>query len=133
MRPKNPPPLYAPDVVAEAIVHAAEHPVRELTVGGSGRLMEALDHWLPGTMDRIMARLLPRMQQSRVPAGERGPAGLYAAAGEARERSGDAHLVFERSAYTAAARRPAAMLGMAVIAAGALALAGGLLRHRSGR
>ena len=133
MEPQNPPPLYAPEVVAEAILHAAEHPVREVTVGGSGRLVEALDHWLPGTMDWIMARLLPRMQQSRVPAGEDGPAGLYAAAGEARERSGDARLVFERSAYTAATRHPAAMLGMAVIAAGALAFAGGLLRHRSGR
>jgi NAD(P)-dependent dehydrogenase (short-subunit alcohol dehydrogenase family) len=133
MEPKNPPPLYAPEVVAEAILHAAEQPVRELTVGGSGRPMEALDHWLPGITDRIMARLLPRMQQSRIPADERGPAGLYAAAGEARERSGDTQLVFERSAYTAAARHPLGMLGIAVIAAGALAFAGGLLRHRSGR
>ena len=133
MQPQNPPPLYAPEVVAEAILHAAEHPVREVTVGGSGRLLEALDHWWPGTMDRIMARVLPRMQQSRTPADERGPAGLYAAAGEARERSGDAPLVFERSAYAAAARHPLATLGMAVVAVGALAFAGGLLRHRSSR
>jgi hypothetical protein len=131
MQPQNPPPLYAPEVVAEAILHAAEQPVREVTVGGSGRLLEALDHWLPGTMDRIMARLLPRMQQSRTPADERGPAGLYAAAGEARERSGDGHLVFQRSAYTAAARHPLATLGMAVVAAGALAFAGGLMRRRT--
>jgi hypothetical protein len=105
--------------------------VREITVGGSGRLIEALDHWLPGTLDRIMARVLPRMQQSRTPADERGPAGLYAAAGEARERSGDADLVFERSAYTAAALHPTVMLGMAVVAAGALAFASGLVRHRA--
>ena len=133
MQPQNPPPLYAPEVVAEAILHAAEQPVRELTVGGSGRLLEAFDHWLPGTMDRIMARLLPRMQQSRTPAGERGPAGLYAAAGEARVRCGIGQLLLERSAYPAAARHPAALLGMAVIAVGALAFAGGLLRHRAGR
>jgi short-subunit dehydrogenase len=131
MQPKNPPPLYAPEIVAEAILHAAERPVRELTVGGSGRLLEALDHWLPGTMDRIMAQFLPRMQQSGTPARDRAP-GLYTAAGEARERSGDAHFVFERSAYTAAARYPLAMLGMALLAAGALAFAGGLLRRRSG-
>jgi short-subunit dehydrogenase len=133
MQPRNPPPLYAPEVVAEAILHAAEQPVREVTVGGSGRLLEALDHWLPGTMDRIMARLLPRMQQSEAPAGARGPAGLHAAAGEARERSGDARLVFERSAYNAAMRRPVATLGLALVAAGALAFAGGLLRRRSNR
>jgi NAD(P)-dependent dehydrogenase (short-subunit alcohol dehydrogenase family) len=29
MRPQNPPPLYAPEVVARAILHAAEHPARE--------------------------------------------------------------------------------------------------------
>jgi short-subunit dehydrogenase len=131
MQPQNPPPLYAPEVVAEAILHAAEHPVREVTVGGSGRLLEALDHWLPATMDRIMARLLPRMQQSRSPARERGPAGLYAAAGEARERSGHASFVLERSAYTAAARHPLAALGMTVLAAGALTFAGGLMRRRT--
>lgn len=131
MRPQNPPPLYAPEVVAKAILYAAEHPMRELTVGGSGRILEALDHWLPGIADRIMARLLPKTQQSRRPAERRGPSGLYAAAGGARERSGDAAMTFERSACTAAARHPLASLGVMAIAAGALAFAGGLLRHRA--
>jgi len=39
--------------------------------------------------------------------------------------------VLERGAYTAAVRHPIAALGMAVIAAGALAFAGGLMRHRT--
>jgi NAD(P)-dependent dehydrogenase (short-subunit alcohol dehydrogenase family) len=133
MQPKNPPPLYAPEVVARAILHAAVQPVREITVGGSGRLIEALDHWLPGATDRVMARLLPAMQQSRAPAVERGGAGLYAAAGEARERSGDASFVLEHSAYSATARHPLGALGLAVVAAGAIAFATGLLRHRAGR
>jgi short chain dehydrogenase len=131
MRPQNPPLLYAPEVVAEAILDAALHPVRELTVGGSGRMLEALDHWLPGITDRVMARAMPRMQQSRKPAGVRSAAGLHAAAGSGQERSGEAAFVLERSAYTAAARHPLAALGMAVIAAGALAFAGGLMRHRT--
>jgi NAD(P)-dependent dehydrogenase (short-subunit alcohol dehydrogenase family) len=33
--PKPPPPLYAPELVAEAIVQAAEYPTREVPVGGS--------------------------------------------------------------------------------------------------
>jgi NAD(P)-dependent dehydrogenase (short-subunit alcohol dehydrogenase family) len=33
--PKPPPPVYAPELVAEAIVQAAEHPTREVPVGGS--------------------------------------------------------------------------------------------------
>ena len=131
MQPQNPAPLYAPEVVAAAILHAAEHPVRELTVGGSGRLLAALDHWLPGVTDRVMARLLPGMQQSRRPAEQPSPAALYAAAGEARERSGDERFVFERSAYSAAARHPLATLGVAAVAAEALVLASRLLGRRS--
>jgi len=123
MHPRNPPPMYAPEVVAEAILHAAEHPVRELTVGGSGRLLETVDRWLPGLTDMVMARVLPASQQSARPAGERGPAGLHAAAGDARERSGEDHFVFERSAYTWAARNPYAVLGVAALLGVALGLA----------
>ena len=123
MRPRNPPPMYAPEVVAEAILYAAEHPVRELTVGGSGRLLEALDKWLPGVADRVMARWLPAMQQSGAPAQERGPAGLHRAAGDARERSGQDHFVFERSAYTWAALHPYALLGLAALAGVAVGMA----------
>ncbi|MEV6493539.1 SDR family oxidoreductase [Actinoplanes sp. NPDC051633] len=34
--PKPPPPVYAPEVVAETIVYAARHPRREILVGGAG-------------------------------------------------------------------------------------------------
>ncbi|MDP9398429.1 MAG: SDR family oxidoreductase, partial [Actinomycetota bacterium] len=33
--PKPPPPVYAPEIVADAIVYAARHPRREIPVGGS--------------------------------------------------------------------------------------------------
>src|SRR3712207_697746 len=33
--PKPPPPVYAPEIVAEAIVFAAAHPRREIPVGGA--------------------------------------------------------------------------------------------------
>src|SRR5690606_2306311 len=101
------------------------------TVGGSGRMLEALDHWLPGVADRIMARLLPGMQQSRIPAHGRGPAGLSTAAGDARERSGAAVRVLGPSPRTAGARQPLAALGVLVVAAGAVAFAAGLARHRT--
>jgi short-subunit dehydrogenase len=127
MRPRNPPPMYAPDVVAKAILHTAEHPLREVTVGGSGRLLETLDHWLPGLTEAVMARVLPSRQQSHEPAGERGPDGLRAAAGDARERSGKDYFVFERSAYTWAALNPS------VVAVGLAALAGLALARSSGR
>jgi short-subunit dehydrogenase len=127
MRPRNPPPMYAPDVVAKAILHTAEHPLREVTVGGSGRLLETLDRWLPGLTEAVMAQVLPGRQQSSEPAGERGPDGLHAAAGDGRERSGKDYLVFERSAYTWAALNPS------VAAIGLAALAGVVLARSSGR
>lgn len=129
-RPRNPPPMYAPEVVAKAILHAAEHPLREVTVGGSGRLLETLDRWLPGLTDAVMARLLPRTQQSREPASEAGPDGLYAAAGDGRERSGRDHFVFERSAYTWAALNPSVVaMGLAVLAGIAVTRVGGRRRR----
>ncbi len=130
--PRNPPPYYAPDIVAEAILYAAEHPVREITVGGAGRLIEALDHWLPGIADAIMARTVPWLQQSREPAQPRGPSGLHEPAGQAEERSGQNAFVRERSAYTWAATHPMATLGLAAATGLALAVAAGTaLRRRS--
>jgi short-subunit dehydrogenase len=129
MVPRNPPPMYAPDVVARAILHTAEHPLREVTVGGSGRFLETIDHWLPGLTDMIMARLMPSRQQSDAPAGERRPDGLRAAAGDGRERSGKDYLVFERSAYTWAALNPSVVaMGLALLAGVAFGRGGGRRR-----
>jgi hypothetical protein len=130
--PRNPPPYYAPHLVAEAILHAAETPVREITVGSAGRLIEALDHWLPGIADAVMARAVPWWQQSREPARPRGASGLHEPAGAAEERSGQNVFVRERSAYTWAAMHPVATLGLAAATGLALAAAAGALtRGRS--
>ena len=37
VEPMNPPPVYAPEPVAEAILHSAEHQQRDVYVGGGGR------------------------------------------------------------------------------------------------
>lgn len=121
-RPRNPPPMYAPEVVARAILHAAEHPLREVTVGGSGRLLETLDRWLPGLTERVIARVLPSRQQRQEPETGDRPDGLRQAVGDGRERSGKDYFVFERSAYTWAALNPSAVaMGLAVLAGIAVA------------
>lgn len=129
--PRNPPPLYAPEIVARAILHAAEHPMRELTVGGGARMFEFLDHWLPRFTDLLTGHAVSRLQHSREPAKARGPEGLHAGAGDGRERSGDYALVREHSAYTWAATHRGAALGLAIAAGAAVALAGGLMWRRS--
>lgn len=52
--PKPPPPVYAPEAVARAIVHAATHPSREVTVGGAGVQFGMLQHWAPALTDGLM-------------------------------------------------------------------------------
>jgi short-subunit dehydrogenase len=39
VKPVAPPPIYQPRIVADAILHAAEHPVRDLVVGGAAKAL----------------------------------------------------------------------------------------------
>lgn len=50
---KVPPPVYAPELVAKAICHAAEHPIRSVMIGGAGRIMTWAAHLFPRLTDRI--------------------------------------------------------------------------------
>ncbi|MEX2535613.1 MAG: SDR family oxidoreductase [Trueperaceae bacterium] len=52
--PQPLPPVYEPRVVAEAIVFAAEHPRREITVGGAGKALTVLERISPKLADAYM-------------------------------------------------------------------------------
>jgi len=61
--PKPPPPLYAPELVAEAIVRAAERPTREVPVGGSAIGFYVGQRVSPALSDAVMSiRRLGRQQ-----------------------------------------------------------------------
>ena len=49
-----PPIVYDPELVARAILFAAENRKRELTVGGGGYLVSKLGNLAPGVTDRVM-------------------------------------------------------------------------------
>ena len=53
---RMPQPHYAPAEVAHAILHAAEHPQRDIYVGGAGRLMSAFAAAAPHLADKVSAR-----------------------------------------------------------------------------
>ena len=45
------PPIYQPNVVADAILYAAEHPVRDIVVGGAGKALVAMQRLSPRLLD----------------------------------------------------------------------------------
>lgn len=100
VRPRLPPPLYAPEVVARAILHAAEHPVRDIHAGGAAKLLALGAQHLPALMDWGMERLMFRLQKTHKAPYPEDRHNLHSASQDMRERSPtDAH-VFERSWYT---------------------------------
>jgi short-subunit dehydrogenase len=121
VEPKPPAPVYAHEVVANAILRAAEHPVRDITIGGGGRLITAMGSALPRLTDFYMERSMFESQRSDIPA-ETVEGNLYQPVGpEGRERGGYRGHVMQSSLYTAAALSPvkaliAAGLGLAVFA-----------------
>jgi len=97
-QPDLPPPIYAAEMVAEAILHAARHPVRDLYVGGASRAIAALGQNMPGIADRMAAWLF-RRQRGPARSGQ-GTDSLYEAGGEhpAVQRSGRRHSVYTHMA-----------------------------------
>jgi short-subunit dehydrogenase len=62
--PRTPQIIYDPRLVADAILFAAEHPRRQLYVGGYGFTLSLLARLFPRITDRIMELVMVRTQQS---------------------------------------------------------------------
>jgi hypothetical protein len=57
VKPVAPPPAYPARVVADAIVHAATHPVRDLVVGGSAKTLITVEKAAPRLVDALLRRV----------------------------------------------------------------------------
>jgi NAD(P)-dependent dehydrogenase (short-subunit alcohol dehydrogenase family) len=71
VKPVAPPPAYPPRVVADAIVHAAAHPVRDLVVGGSAKTLITVEKFAPRLVDALLRRVGYELHDT----GERKPVG----------------------------------------------------------
>lgn len=118
VEPKHQAPVYAPSVVAAAILDAAEHPRRDVKVGGSAKVYTALETFAPRVLDRVKRATSFSGQRSSEPA--RGESALYAPRpGTARERGRYPGHVMQSSAFTTASRNPlATVLGAAAVGLG---------------
>jgi NAD(P)-dependent dehydrogenase (short-subunit alcohol dehydrogenase family) len=133
VQPRHMAPVYAPEVVAEAILHCATHPERDVLVGGGGKLLAAGEKFAP--------RLFDRMKEMTGFDGQQGDAPARHADTLHSPRPGDAQVhgaypghVMQSSLYTSARlnRGKATLLGLAVIGAG-MALASRNGQPRNGR
>jgi NAD(P)-dependent dehydrogenase (short-subunit alcohol dehydrogenase family) len=123
--PKPPPPLYAPEVVARTIVHAARHPQREIPVGGSAAQFILGQRFAPALMDFLLSRRVSAVKGQQTDQPNPGTHNLEEpqGPGTARGRVEDSvSSVKERSPFTELVwQRPAvkrALIGAVIAALG---------------
>jgi short-subunit dehydrogenase len=131
---KNPPPVYATPLVAQAILYAAQHKVREVTVGAGGSLLAGLGVLAPLLAEPFIAWTVPALSRDRKSHRRTLTDNLHHAGQDLRERSFYGH-VREHSLYATAQMRPKATFSLAlafgVLAGAALTLSGSQRRARA--
>ncbi len=78
VKPQPIPPVYEPCVVAETILFAAEHPRRDLVVGGAGKLMTVMERISPSLVDWYMVRNSKMFTQQKTDQPDDGHDNLFA-------------------------------------------------------
>ena len=115
---KHMPPVYAPEVVAKAILHCAERPERNVLVGGSGKVFSTSEKFAPRLFDRMKEATSFHGQLTDRPA-RSGDTLFHPRPDDGRVRGGHPGHVMKTSAYTEARlHRGKALLGLAVLGAG---------------
>lgn len=100
-----PAPVYAPETVARAILHAAENPQHEVTVGAGGKGMTVLGQHAARLLDKIMEVVFYRQQRTGDPPRPDAPDGLEEPTGSLDQRGGYEGHVAETSLYTSLRQR----------------------------
>lgn len=119
--PSFPPPVYAPETVAQGILHAAVHPERDIFIGGAGKMFSVMEKYAPRMTDRYMEKTMFRQQKAGT-RGRRSGVGLHGPGVGLQERGGYEGHVMESSLYTKASTHPL-MTGLILGAAGAAVVA----------
>ena len=120
--PQHVPPVYAPEVVARAILHCAETPVRDVFAGGGGKGNAALGYYAPRLADKFMENFVMSGMKSDKPPRPREQNALDQPSEHLEERGNYEGHVAHSSLYTQASLHPlvttalAAGAGLAVAA-----------------
>lgn len=65
--PQFPQPLYSPELVAEAILHPAVHPVRDFFVGEMAKVHSSIAYYAPRLSEKLNEKMIDSMQNSGEP------------------------------------------------------------------
>lgn len=106
VEPQNPAPVYAPEVVAEAILYCAEHPMRDVFAGGGGKGLSTASYFAPRTTDKVMESVMFDSQRTDKPADRSRPDGLHQPTEDPRESGIYEGHVAKTSLYTKASMHP---------------------------
>jgi NAD(P)-dependent dehydrogenase (short-subunit alcohol dehydrogenase family) len=116
VEPRHTPPVYAPEVVARAILSCAERPARNVLVGGSAKVLNTIERFAPRLGDRFKEATADGQRSDRPSRFE--DTLFNPRPGDGRVRGTyDGH-VMTSSAYTGARlRRGRTLLGLAAVGA----------------
>ncbi|MFC6998815.1 SDR family oxidoreductase [Rufibacter roseus] len=119
--PTLPAPVYVPEEVADAILYAAEHPSRDIMVGGGAKIMSALNKRFPGAMDWVNSKIMSK-QQLRDEAAWNKEGSLHSPGNDGNIRGDHKGYVMKTSLYTRAKTNPM-KTGILALVAGAAVVA----------
>lgn len=108
--PDLPPPVYAPELVAQTILYAAESPVRELFVGGAGKAYQLAERYVPRLTHRYMERITISQMQTGRP--REGRDNLHVPGNDLRQYGDHKGMVRKTSLYTATMTHPRAAISL---------------------
>ena len=114
--------IYPPQAVAEAILHAAQHPTRDLFIGGQVKIAVVAAALAPRLMDKVMERYMFWSQRSDRPSRPTGDSALHQPGYGLHERGTHQGHLRSRSYYLKAEEHPVvaavAALGLGAAVAG---------------
>lgn len=91
--------IYPPEAVAEAVLHAAAHPVRDLFIGGQSTALVLLSQAAPRLVDRVMRTYGYSSQVAERPSGDNEASALHHAGYGLHERGTHQGRWYRRRSY----------------------------------
>ncbi|AHG04327.1 short-chain dehydrogenase [Halobacterium sp. DL1] len=117
-----PPPVYAPETAARAILQAAEQPQRDVFVGGGAKGMAVLGNYAASLTDRVMEATFFDQQTTGRPPSQPDRSGIDESVGDLEQRGDHEGHVAKSSAYTRLSQGGSssgrALLSAGIVAAG---------------